>query len=147
MIFREAEKRDISDMMEVRMSVRENVLQTPGLVTPEITADFILRRGKGWVCEVNGSVIGFSIADLEEKNIWALFVKPGYEGKGIGRKLHELMMDWYFTKTRDTAWLGTAPETRAESFYSRAGWKRAGIVHQGEVKFEMTYGSWKSLKG
>jgi GNAT superfamily N-acetyltransferase len=42
-------------------------------------------RGKGWVAETEDQIVGFSIIDLKENNIWALFVHPDFENKGIGR--------------------------------------------------------------
>lgn len=136
MKFREAVAADITGMHEVRVAVLENRLPDPALITPQDYEDFIIRRGKGWVCEMNGAIIGFAIVDMMAHNVWALFVQPGYEGKGIGRKLHDTMMDWYFEKTNQTIWLGTAPGTRAVQFYRRAGWKEAGM-HGKEIKFEM----------
>ena len=144
MLFREATIEDIPQIQRVRHSVKENVLSNPALVTDADCADYITRRGKGWVCEADGIIVGFSIADLQENNIWALFLKPEYEGKGIGRKLHQLMLDWYFFQTNKTVWLSTEPGSRAEVFYRKAGWTETGIHGKGEVKFEITYDDWKS---
>lgn len=47
-------------------------------------------------------IVGFSIADLKENNIWALFVHPDFENLGIGRKLHDIMLDWYFEQNKDS---------------------------------------------
>ena len=116
MIFREATSRDILQIQVVRNSVRENTLSDPNLVTIADCALFINVRGKGWVCEIDNYIVGFAIADLKENNIWALFIKPEYEGKGIGRQLHKLMLDWYFSQTKTTVWLGTEFKTRAENF-------------------------------
>ena len=146
MLFREATTKDIGEIMLVRMSVLENALNTPGLVTEIDCEKFLMQRGKGWVCEIDNKVIGFSIVDLKEHNIWALFVIPEYEAKGIGKKLHNIMLNWYFDQTKETVWLGTAPNTRAEIFYTKSGWKAVGIVNNGEVKFEMTFNDWKQLK-
>jgi len=129
-------------MQIVRHTVKENTLSNPALVTDADCEDFITRRGKGWVCETDGQLAGFAIADLKENNIWALFLRPEYEGKGIGKTLHRLMLDWYFSQTQTTVWLGTAPHTRAEKFYTLQGWKTTGIVNKGEIKFEMTYADW-----
>ncbi len=64
---------------------------------------------------------------------------PVFEGQGIGRKLHDVMLYWYFDQTRTNLWLGTSPETRAEMFYRKAGWKEIGTHGIDEIKFEMTY--------
>ena len=121
MIFREATINDIQQIQKVRNSVKENVLSNPNFVTDKDCEVFIITRGKGWVCELEDDIVGFAIADLKENNIWALFVSPGYESKGIGRKLHDIMLDWYFDQTDRTLWLGTAPNTRAEKFYRVIG--------------------------
>ena len=138
MRFREATTNDIAQIQRVRHSVKENVLSDPALVPDSDVFDYITQRGKGWVCEDGERIVGFSIADLKGKNIWALFVEPAYEGKGIGKELHRLMLDWYFSQTDETVWLSTAPRSRAESFYRKAGWTETGIYGKGELKFEMT---------
>ena len=144
MIFREATTTDIPQIQLVRNSVKENVLSDPALVTDKDCEDYLLGRGKGWVCEIEGEVVGFAIADLIDHNVWALFVKPGFDKKGIGKKLHDDMLDWYFAQTDLTIWLGTAPGTRAEGFYRKAGWSEVGIHGKGEIKFEMTASHWKN---
>lgn len=144
MLFREAIVQDIPQIQQVRNAVKENVLSDPALVSDKEVEDYITRRGKGWVCEADGQIIGFSIADIQGNNIWALFLQPGYEGLGIGRKLHQLMMDWYFSHTDKRVWLSTAPASRAERFYRKAGWIETGLYGKGEIKFEMTYNDWKS---
>lgn len=144
MIFRVAKLEDIRQIQIVRNSVKENPLSNPNLVTDQDCEEFMFKRGKGWVCEIENNIIGFAIADLVENNIWALFLHPDYEKKGIGRKLHDMMLDWYFSK-RDKVWLGTAPGTRAEIFYEKSGWCRAGIYGK-ELKFEMTAEQWNALK-
>jgi GNAT superfamily N-acetyltransferase len=100
MIFREAIIKDIPQIQTVRNSVKENQLSNPALVSDKDCEAYITIRGKGWVCEIDGCVVGFSIADIQANSIWALFVHPEYEGRGIGKKLHGIMMDWYFEQTQ-----------------------------------------------
>lgn len=145
MEFREAIPCDLEAIMDVRFSVKENVLSNPDLVTIADCEDFIFRRGKGWVCIIDGKVVGFSIVDLVENNIWALFVRPEFAQKGIGKQLHNLMLDWYFTQTQENVWLGTDPGTRAETFYRKSGWQHVGM-YGNEYKFEMTYSDWNQQK-
>jgi len=142
MKIRQAKIDDIVQIQAVRNSVKENTLSNPDLVTNEDCEEFITNRGKGWVCEIDQEIVGFSIADLKENNIWALFLRPEFEKRGIGKQLHDIMLDWYFEKTRTNVWLGTSPGTRAEKFYRRAGWTEIGIHGKGEIKFEMTYSNW-----
>lgn len=85
MIFREAKTTDIAAMQIVRHAIKENILSDPALVTDKDCEEFITQRGKGWVCEVDGAVVGFSIVDLKEYDIWALFLRPEFESRGIGK--------------------------------------------------------------
>lgn len=142
MIIREARVEDIPQIQVVRNSVKENTLSNPDFVTDKDCEEFMTVRGKGWVCEINGKITGFSIVGLRENNIWALFVDPDFEKKGIGKKLHDIMLDWYFTQTNEKVWLGTSPDTRAELFYRKAGWYETGMHAKNEIKFEMTFENW-----
>lgn len=140
---REAKVTDIPAMSEVRLAVRENPLNTPSLVTEADYVDYLTRRGKGWVAERDGCVVGFAIADLQGHSIWALFVHPEHDRQGLGRALHDTMLRWYFGHTSEPVWLSTAPGTRAEGFYRRAGWRETGRTTSGEVRFELA--RWPAL--
>jgi GNAT superfamily N-acetyltransferase len=144
MIFREAKITDIPQIQIVRNSVKENMLSDPALVPDKDVEDYLIRRGRGWVCEIDNTIVGFAIVSVIDNNVWALFIHPSYEKKSIGKRLHNNMMDWYFSQTTKTIWLGTAPNTRAEAFYRKAGWKEAGTHGKGEIKFEMTAERWKN---
>ena len=146
MNIRVAEIKDISQIQVVRNLVKENRLSDPALVPDSDVEDYITRRGRGWVCQINGQIVGFGIADLVDNNIWALFIHPDFEKLGIGKKLHDKMMNWYFSQTDKTVWLGTSPKTRAELFYRKAGWKEVGVHGKGEIKFEMTKDEWRSFQ-
>ncbi|RKF37095.1 GCN5 family acetyltransferase [Sphingobacterium siyangense] len=146
MKLREASVEDIPQIQVVRNAVKENPLSDPNLVTDQDCEDFMTKRGKGWVYEIDGKIVGFSIVDLVDNNIWALFVDPNYDKQGIGKQLHDIMLNWYFDQTEHTVWLGTAPGTRAEAFYRRAGWNEVGTHSQGEIKFEMTFEKWETAE-
>ena len=142
MNFRQAIPEDIPQIQIVRNSVKENQLSNPNLIPDELVEEFITKRGKGFVCEIDKKIVGFSIVDFVENNVWALFLLPEFEGKGIGKKLHQLMLDEYFSKTKETIWLSTEANSRAEIFYKKQGWKNAGF-HGNEVKFEMSFEDWR----
>ena len=146
MIYREAKIEDIQQIQIVRNAVKENTLSNPDLVTDDDCALFMTAKGKGWVCEIDQLVVGFAIVDLQENNIWALFLLPSFEGKGIGKQLHNLMLNWYFTQTTTSVWLGTAFNTRAERFYRKAGWLEIGTHGSKEIKFEMSFENWQTLE-
>jgi len=146
MFIRLAKTEDIKQIQIIRNSVTENALSDTNLVTDEDCEEYLTTRGKGWVCEINQQIVGFAIADLKENNIWALFIHPKYEGKGIGQLLHNKMLNWYFEQTKVKVWLGTAFNTRAEKFYRKAGWAAVGTHGTNEIKFQMTYEAWSSCK-
>ena len=143
MTIRQAVIPDIKQIQSVRNSVTENTLSNPDLVKDKDGEEFISQRGKGWVCEIDNEIVGFSIVDLKDKNVWALFLRPEFEKQGFGRKLHDIMLNWYFEQTKTNIWLGTSPNTRAEIFYRKAGWTEIGTHGNGEIKFEMSYKNWK----
>lgn len=143
MNFREAKMEDISALSEVRQSVRENVLSDPRKVTRELYESYLVKSGKGWLCEIEGEVVGFSVASLGDASIWALFVKPSHEGRGIGRKLLRLATDWLFAKGATSIALSTDANTRADRFYEGQGWRRGEIKPDGEVCYRL----YKSAEG
>lgn len=146
MKIREAILADIPQIQVVRNSVTENTLSNPNLVTDEDCAIFMTERGKGWVSEIDNKIVGFAIADLVDDNIWALFVHPDFENQRIGRQLHDEMLNWYFSTGKLHVWLGTAPNTRAETFYRKSGWTVTGMHGKNEIKFEMTREDWNYIK-
>lgn len=146
MTLRQALESDIPQLHEVRMAVRENVLNNPALVTEADYRRFLTTEGRGWLWEADGRVAGFAIVDTVSHNVWALFIHPDFEGKGIGKALQQTMLRWYFTQTGHTLWLSTGPGTRAEEFYRRTGWTETGLTKGGETRFEMTSEAWHSLQ-
>ena len=142
MPIRQAHIADIELRTEIRFAVRENVLNNPALVTYEHYVDYLTHRGKGWVAEEEGRIAGFAIADMQDHSIWALFVHPDFDRRGIGRALHDEMLKWYFAQTSEPVWLSTAPGTRAEGFYRRAGWQETGRTKSNEIRFEMQAQEW-----
>ncbi len=133
---------DIPELHRIRVAVKENALSDPARITREDYETFLVRKGRGWVFIDHSITAGFVIIDLEDHNIWALFVDPAFEKKGIGRQLHDTMLDWYFSHHQTNLWLGTAPGTRAENFYRKAGWIDRGLQTNGEIRFEMPATTW-----
>ncbi len=141
-VIREIQLKDITALHKIRVSVQENILPDPSMISEDEYAEFLTSRGKGWLCEIKNEIAGFAIVDLVKNNVWALFVLPSHEKRGVGKKLHDAMLDWYFLQTQEKIWLGTAPNTRAEKFYRKAGWEEVGHRPNGEIQFEMTSIRW-----
>lgn len=123
-------------MHAVRTSVRENVLASPGRVTLASYREMLEHRGHGWVCESEGRIVGFSVAGLDARNLWALFVHPDFERRGFGRQLHDRAVVWLFERGAEKIWLTTSAASRAEGFYRATGWHVAGVEPNGEIRFE-----------
>jgi GNAT superfamily N-acetyltransferase len=131
MTIRRARQGDHPRITEIRMGVKENILSDPSRVTIE---DYVwFRDNPGvWVWEENGDILGFSAADTRDGSIWALFVDPRHERRGIGRPLFEKSLDVLRQHGHRIAWLTTDPGSRAEGFYRAAGWKAIGTSLRGE---------------
>lgn len=124
-------------MHRVRHSVRENRLVS-ATITEKDYIPALEQTGRGWVVEVDGSVVAFAIGNAHTGNIWALFVDPQHERRGHGRALHDVMVAWLFSRGVPQLWLSTDPNTRAERFYRAAGWQYAGMLPTGEMRFELS---------
>lgn len=133
--FRAATETDIPAMSEIRLAVTENALSDPGKLPPAIYSDYLERLGKGWVCECDGRIAGFSYAAKADSSIWALFVRPGYEGLGIGKALLGLAVDYLFSLGNDKVVLSTTAHTRADKFYAASGWQRGEMKDAVEVYY------------
>lgn len=137
MKIREAQIEDISAMHRIRLAVKENVLTNPLAVQEAYYVPYLSHPNKGWVCEIADQIVGFSIVDTEEREVWALFVNPFFEGRGIGARLHDELVTWYFSQGKTEVILGTEPGTRAEGFYLHKGWVAIGQKSNGEIIFKM----------
>ncbi|MFZ6801378.1 GNAT family N-acetyltransferase [Undibacterium sp. Di24W] len=135
--YRLATSADIPAMSKIRLSVRENVLSNPALVTQQMYEDYLDSLGRGWVCELEGQIIGFSYAAIVDHSIWALFVDPDHEGLGAGQQLLHLATQWLFEKGATKIKLGTSPDSRAERFYLAQGWARGEMKNEREVCFTL----------
>src|SRR4051794_2876341 len=88
---------DIEAMQAIRLSVTENRLRDASRVTREKYQEMLGERGRVWVVENAGVIVGFGIADSLSRSLWALFVHPDAERRGVGRALHDAMVTWLFS--------------------------------------------------
>lgn len=121
-------------MSTIRLSVSENVLSDPRRVTREMYEEYLEVSGRGWVAEIEGVVVAFCYADRNKSSIWALFVSPGHEGRGLAKVLLRLAVNWLFELGHDSATLSTTANTRADRFYAMQGWRRES-VSETEVEY------------
>ena len=133
---RQARREDVAAMHRVRLAVRENRLRSGAIDHAEYVRE-IGETGRGWVVEEAGEVVAFAVGNAKTGNIWALFVDPAHERRGHGRRLHDVMVAWLFSRGLDLLWLTTDPGTRAQRFYDAAGWSFAGMLPDGEARYEL----------
>jgi ribosomal protein S18 acetylase RimI-like enzyme len=133
--YRPAQLADIPALMEIRGAVRENQLVQLRL-TSEDYAQALSVDGRAFVCQEAGRLVGFVCGRPGKKDIWALFVRPESEGRGIGSALLTRMETWLFEQGLDAITLSTAPGTRAERLYKRRGWEALG-PSGGEVTYRL----------
>lgn len=129
---------DVAVMHRIRLAARENVLSDPLRVREEDYVPFLECRGRSWVAEAAGRIVGFAVLDLTSASIWALFVAPDAEAQGVGSSLLTAVEDHGRKLGLSRLRLSTAPRTRAESFYERRGWRRYGSNELGDVVFELS---------
>jgi putative hydrolase of HD superfamily len=133
---RQAVAADIPGIQHVRRVVRENRLVSIVISDEQVRAA-IEDTGRGWVVESASEVVAFAIGNASDGNIWALFVHPDHERQGHGRRLHDTMVGWLWSRGLERLWLTTAPGTRAQSFYEAGGWKQVPNVDPRELRYEL----------
>lgn len=133
-VIRPATATDLPAMHDVRNRVRENRLSSPDRVSQAAYLSYV-EAGSIWVAETDTGVVGFAALDGVARSVWALFVDPDVERNGVGKALHQRMLDWAREQGFEQLSLRTEAGTRAAQFYRRAGWKQAGVTPDGELAF------------
>jgi GNAT superfamily N-acetyltransferase len=136
-MLRKALREDVPAIHRVRMSVRENRLVST-VITEEDTRRAIETPGCGWVIEAGEDIVAFAIGNAVNGNIWALFVHPDHDRRGYGRRLHDTVVAWLWSRGLQRLWLTTEPNTRAQHFYEAAGWRLVGRADTGDVRLELS---------
>lgn len=126
---------DITAMHALRMRVAENALSDPRKITEECYLPYLDCEG-AWLAETQSGLAGFAILDRASATVWALFVAPEAQGTGVGRALHARLIEAAAAHGLRRLSLATAAGTRAERFYTEAGWTRTGTTATGELWFE-----------
>lgn len=143
MLLRNATENDVESLFEVRCSVVENHQSRDELralgITPESVREMIM--GGDYVsiiAECDLQLVGFTMAQISEGYVFACFIRPEYERRGIGKQLMKATEEGLRKAGVKNAWLSTGPgeDLRAVGFYSHLGWKRNGFLDDGQIRFE-----------
>lgn len=136
---RPAETTDVAGIFTVRTSVNENTLSVAALtemgITPAAVTAMIAAEPCAWVAIESGRIVGFSIIDQEEGSLFAAFVLPAHEGKGVGRGFAAEAEKNLFAR-HAVCWLETGRTTRAAGFYRRLGWTNEQDVGNGDIRLQ-----------
>jgi GNAT superfamily N-acetyltransferase len=132
---------DVGTLFDIRTSVRQNHQSVEDLarlgVTPASVTQMLATDCRAWLCEVDGTPAGFSMANAAERSVFALFVRPEAEGGGIGQALLDAAENWLFSKGIPEIWLATGrdPKLRAHAFYLAHGWRRSAALPDGQILY------------
>lgn len=130
---------DVGGIFRVRTSVNENVLTVTEMAEMGITdawvTEMIQSAPCAWAACEDAQIVGFSMIDSDEGSLFAAFVLPSHEGKGIGKRLVQAAEEALFSK-HPLAWLETAATSRAAGFYRHLGWSNEQDVGDGDIRLE-----------
>lgn len=132
---------DIEALFAIRTAVTDNALTREQLaelgITPESIAELLAAEPCAWVVEVGGEVVGFSLIDLANGEVFALFVRPDWQGQGFGARLLAAAETALFRR-HALIWLVTdgRPAVRANAFYRSHGWHRVVSLEGTDVRYE-----------
>jgi ribosomal protein S18 acetylase RimI-like enzyme len=140
-LIRPAEGSDTGDMFDIRASVHENRLRLDDLsshgLTPVFIRALIEAAPCAWMAIAEDRAVGFSMVDLEDATLFSLFVRPEYEGRGIGRALMAQAEDAMFRRHPQIG-LETSAASRAARFYAGLGWQIAARLGDGNIRMTKT---------
>lgn len=139
-MIRAARPEDMPAMTAIRISVAENHMSVAQMAERGITAESTLAEMAAgdlgaWVAEDDGDIVAFAMADRRDASLFALFTKPGREGKGHGSALLATAETWLVEIGHREAWLTTATGSRAARFYALKGWRATDEGDPGDTLF------------
>lgn len=132
---------DVDVLFDIRTSVTQNHLSRQQMhalgITAEVLTEAISSAPCAWVVEWHDQPAGFAMVDLQEGELFALFVRPALEGNGLGTLLLQQAEQALF-EHHAVIHLTTDgdPAMRANALYRRAGWVCTAQLDARDVRFE-----------
>lgn len=142
MPIRLATEADVETLFAIRTDVRENNMTPQALadvgVTPESVAQMLRTDSRAWLADREGQPAAFAMADASRGTVFALFIRRGFEERGLGRALLSEAAEWLFARGWEEIWLTTGADAPgANAFYRRVGWHEAGVAENGEIRYTL----------
>jgi ribosomal protein S18 acetylase RimI-like enzyme len=133
---------DTETLFDIRCSVVENHQSRDELATLGVTVENVRKMVESGdyvstLAEQDGRAVGFSMAQISAGYVFACFVRPGCEGRGVGRALMTAAESGMRRAGVAQAWLstGSEPGLRAAGFYRHLGWLENGRLDDGQLRF------------
>lgn len=137
---------DVETLFDIRCSVTENHQSPEELAALGVTVESVGEMIAGGdyitvIAEEAGQPVGLAMAQISEGCVSACFVRPAFEGRGIGRALLNAAEEGLRKAGVREAWLstGSGPHLRAIGFYRRLGWVDHGFLEDGQIRFKKTF--------
>ena len=123
-----AGEEDVEAVFRIRTAVSHNHLDRAALAERGITPAWVrhlvrhgaLRIWGAWTPERD--MVGFCAVKPQAREIFGLFVVPGWQGRGVGSALLDTAVDHLWRGGAGTIGLETGRGTPAHGFYLRRGW-------------------------
>lgn len=138
---------DVEAVFRIRTAVEHNHLDRAALSRRGITPEWVrhlLRHGAlsvwgAWTSE--REMVGFCAVKPQAREIFGLFVMPGWQGRGVGDALLRLAVEDLLRRGAGAIGLETGRGTPAHGFYLRRGWVETGSDPEAEdVALRLTPG-------
>jgi pimeloyl-ACP methyl ester carboxylesterase/ribosomal protein S18 acetylase RimI-like enzyme len=131
--YRPALPSDIAACIELRGKTRENAvsverLKKLGVTHDSWSAEVASGDLPGYVCIDEGRIVGYVFADKSSGEIVVLALLPGWEARGIGKRLLDMIVADLAKLGFRRLFLGCSadPKVRSYGFYRHLGWKSTG---------------------
>lgn len=125
----------IKEMYDIRFSVTENLVhahQIEYLQREMILAD--VAQGGGWICKIDEMYVGYGLGiHIPHALLGGLFVRPEYQGRGIGGVILDKITEWFFEQGDAEIELTTDVGSPAAHFYQARGWHECGHDEYGQL--------------
>lgn len=135
--FRSAPPDLAGEYIRLRGLTRENAIPEERLRALGITAeswagDILSTELEGFIAESDRRLVGYCFGNTRSGEVVVLAVHPDVEGRGVGRRLLELVVDRLRRGGHERLFLACAsdPAVRSHGFYRHLGWRSTRSVDE-----------------